>query len=503
MALIPTIPTSAFPPVNNLELSEKIPASSSSSTSTSQNNIKSTPTTSKKWVLPPRPKPGRKSSANHTLNSSTTPNTTNIISQTPERSDSISTSISHLRINSPAPAPLTPDSLSPAEPSSVTSTKAATSTTIASSQKSSSKHNSITSSNSKNTTFGIPKSTTRMVEIDSEIIHNPIKQSILKINEENYYLKLEVIRLVSNLKSLRDESNTNNTLSDSQQDSDKKEKKTKKKIKRKQKSISSPQSKIDDPIPSNQSNLDNNIRPSINSTSITTTNTPKTLSPVLLLNSSENTNLNNDIPHSKKRSHDETNNDLTNNDDDINNLIVSLVDLSHTQNSASLSPQHSQHEFNSDPTLIDVDDDMDMLSSVSTTPSTMFSLSLSLSTTNDTISSSSIPPTIPTMQFINEQPTFELLDLPTEENLREGKLDLKMNYELEETDMKLPLLNTFDTLNSLDYESNFLMETTDLEKNPNLGEAVSSNSLELLNFGTDDDVELEFSKFVNGERSNM
>ncbi|GAV27545.1 hypothetical protein PMKS-001013 [Pichia membranifaciens] len=44
-----------------------------------------------------------------------------------------------------------------------------------------------------------------MIEVDCSIIHNPLKTEILKINEENYYLKLEVIRLVSNLKGLRDE----------------------------------------------------------------------------------------------------------------------------------------------------------------------------------------------------------------------------------------------------------------------------------------------------------
>ncbi|TID17638.1 hypothetical protein CANINC_004004 [Pichia inconspicua] len=499
--IIPTIPTSAFPPVNNLELSEEKNSSSPSTSSTQANNIngKCTPSTSKKWVLPPRPKPGRKSSSNNATTSITN-NAAFLSSEPPERSDSISTSISHLRINSPASAPLTPDSLSPADHVSGNVIKAATATMITSSQKSSTNGASNTSISSKNATIGLNKTTARMVEIDSEIINNPIKQNILKINEENYYLKLEVIRLVSTLKSLRDDLNTTTSLTETHQDMDRKEKKIKKKIKKKSKSISSPPFKVEET--DDLSKVESVDKETFVTT---TTTTPKTLSPSLLFNPLQNSNMsNNSIPHSKKRSHDETNNDITNPDDDINNLIVSLVDLSHTQNSASASPQQSQNELNSDPTLvdidIDVDDDMDMLSPVSTTPSTMFSLSLSLSTTNDTISTS-IPQTIPTMQYINEQPTFELLDLPTEENLNEGKLDLKMNYELEDNDVKLPLLNTFDTLNSLDYESNFLMETTDLEKNTNISEGVSSNSLELLNFGTDEDVELEFSKFVNGERS--
>ncbi|KAG7878044.1 hypothetical protein KL905_004517 [Ogataea polymorpha] len=53
-------------------------------------------------------------------------------------------------------------------------------------------------------------------DLEASIMNNPLKQQILKINEENYYLKLEVIKLVSDLKNLkneiRDRSKKNATL---------------------------------------------------------------------------------------------------------------------------------------------------------------------------------------------------------------------------------------------------------------------------------------------------
>lgn len=526
---MPSIPTSAFPPVNNLELSEKTPTGSPASVSSLTSTGKVTPSTSKKWVLPPRPKPGRKSpsavvtaantSAAATNNASTlTTTAANSPACIPNRSNSISTSISHLRINSPASAPLSPDSLSSPTPTT-TATAANSRTTKATAPPSSmttttttTTTNSMNAPSKTNASNTSTKATARMVEIDPEIVHNPIKQNILKINEENYYLKLEVIRLVSNLKSLRDElgSLSNNG---EPQDFEKRERKPKKKVKRKAKSVSIPP--VSTTVATIQAVAPKNISASpmytanASSTSFSTPattipSTHTTLSPGLLSKPLPiHQQFKQSIPQSKKRSHDETTtNDQNNPSDDINDLIVSLVDLTHTQNSASMSPQQPQQELHSDPAVLDLDDDIDLLSTVSTTPSTMFSLSLSLSTTNDTMTHS-LPPPIPTMNYIHEQPTFDLIDLPTDENLADGKLDLKMNYELDDNDLKLPLLNTFDTLNALDYESSFLMETDgDIEKSiSRYGEGPSSNSLELLNFGTNEDVELEFSKFVNGERS--
>lgn len=39
-----------------------------------------------------------------------------------------------------------------------------------------------------------------MLVVDREVVASPLKQEILRLNEENYYLKLEVIKLVSTLK---------------------------------------------------------------------------------------------------------------------------------------------------------------------------------------------------------------------------------------------------------------------------------------------------------------
>lgn len=88
--------------------------------------------TSKKWVLPPRPRPGRKS--NHRQS----------IAKEPERR------------NEPAAS-------------------------------------------------GQTRTLKDEDDFISEINRNPLKQAIVKINEENYFLKLEVIRLVSDLKCLKNE----------------------------------------------------------------------------------------------------------------------------------------------------------------------------------------------------------------------------------------------------------------------------------------------------------
>lgn len=600
MALIPNIPTSAFPPVNNLELSQTTmttatttTAKSSSGSATSASAIsipKSTPAASKKWVLPPRPKPGRKSPSTGTVNTvNTNANTsTNNIPRLVDRSNSISTSISHLRINSPSP--MTPDSLSPPTPILTTSGAKTSLASTTTPNKIPVMPNTTSNkpSNNINSTSAPVKATARMVEIDSEIVHNPVKQNILKINEENYYLKLEVIRLVSNLKSLRDDigvlnnssnantnksatpknkitntDSTNNTINkdheitnndQSHELIDKSDQKPKKKIKRKTKPVTtattttptiptktSIPSTLPVKLPHSNSLLQTEVSEMI-STPIQNSYIPNSVvsnSPQNQLIPESQQQLQ---PHSKKRTHDDTNNDQITNNDDIDNLIVSLVDLTHTQNSSLMTPDQSQitaltqtgnsnsnsnsnsnlnsiaianpvssqqmsffqhNDLSSDPTLFDLDDDVDLLSTVSTTPSTMFSFPLSISTTNDIhtpLMSSTVP--LPTMQYIHEQPTFDLLDLPTDDNILDGRMDIKMNYELDDIDMKLPSLNTFDTLNTLDYESSFLMETVDMDRNLNgSNEGVSSNSLELLNFGTNEDVDVEFSKFVSGERS--
>lgn len=42
--------------------------------------------------------------------------------------------------------------------------------------------------------------TGNMLIVEPEVVASPLKQEILRLNEENYYLKLEVIKLVSTLK---------------------------------------------------------------------------------------------------------------------------------------------------------------------------------------------------------------------------------------------------------------------------------------------------------------
>ncbi|KAH3666885.1 hypothetical protein OGAPHI_003335 [Ogataea philodendri] len=53
-------------------------------------------------------------------------------------------------------------------------------------------------------------------DLEASIVNNPLKQQILKINEENYYLKLEVIKLVADLKNLKNEIRENHNKPESE-----------------------------------------------------------------------------------------------------------------------------------------------------------------------------------------------------------------------------------------------------------------------------------------------
>ncbi|KAG0671731.1 hypothetical protein C6P40_003686 [Pichia californica] len=183
-----------------------------------------------------------------------------------------------------------------------------------------------------------------MIEVDCSIIHNPIKTEILKINEENYYLKLEVIRLVSNLKSLRDEIQP---IVDKRK---LKSNKTSKKGSMNNKSSAPTPTPTTAPIPPTLSipTTSQSLTPivktteivtNINATAIATANTQSTLkSPISdakLISSSQPKSIveplvksNNNIittTRNKKRSHD----------DDINDLILSLIDLSHSHQTSN------------------------------------------------------------------------------------------------------------------------------------------------------------------------
>lgn len=303
---------------------------------------------SRKWVLPPRPKPGRK----------------------PSRSPSSPNAI-------PTPTP-TPNSHTPSSsPHSSSSPPPMTSTT------------SISSASAAKPI---------MVEIDSDLISNPIKQEILKINEENYYLKLEVIRIVSNLKEKKflDNSISLNTNE------------------RKINSISN-------------DSEDGNAITTTTSTS-TSTNTSTTNSKIL----------------SRKRPLQEENEEDVQLDEFLNLDSNDITNF-----------------------------DDELLSSVSTTPSTLFSLG-----TNESLDSS--------ISNFQKDP-FQLLDfdaLTTEDtnaNINVN-LDIDTNYNLEnllKTNEIFPLENS-----KLAWGSN----------NSLLNDTIEDDFI----FNSDNDVDLAFEKFVSG-----
>lgn len=161
---------------------------------------------------------------------------------------------------------------------------------------------------------------------------------------------------------------------------------------------------------------------------------------------------------------------------------------------------------------IDVDAD-DILSTVSTTPSTMFSLSLS--GTNDTIdvvSSGSTSTNIwKTMEDIEEIPPFELLELPNEKSIQSGRMDVRMNYDtgISTTKGKFQMLDTFSVITA--------MEERDHDDHDQEQDEEEVGSLRLMrydngppevpdldlnfNFNFNDamDVDHEFANFVDGK----
>ena len=355
------IPTSAFTPVNDLPLEIKEP-------------IKIT--TSKKWVLPPRPKPGRKpvSSSdldtaafsldkdsskskickpdihhNHSHNHNHLRQVTiekRPFSFPPERDNSISTAVpsgnttlasspadfSCLSPKSssscmPTPSP-TPDSLSPKLESNVpvakppqTQLQPPAHTQPEKRKRSVAKlaHHAAAGSKRKQDQPVVTNSN-KMIEVDCSIIHNPLKTEILKINEENYYLKLEVIRLVSNLKGLRDEI---------QPIVDKRKTKAGRKVK-KEKSTAAAKPAASPALPT--------AAPTTVAQGVQKQN-PNTFTPVLPQASSSTAPAATPVTApTKKRNHD----------DDINDLILSLIDLSHSQQTSESKPASDEAAPNSD-----------------------------------------------------------------------------------------------------------------------------------------------------------
>jgi hypothetical protein len=415
----------------------------------------------------------------------------------------------------------------------------------------------------------------KTIEADCTIIHNPIKKDILKINEENYYLKLEVIRLVSTLKGLKEvstsvSSSTSPAPSPVPSPAQSNQNPTQK-LKSKTKSTSS---KPRETVP--QTTITPTPTPTITPATTTTKPVGTSVSITKKVSGTAKTAVN--VPEPTFRTNCKATATATSNatpnsthipttqptrkrchDDDINDLIVSLVDLSHSQVGTPVAEEHTTlsaapdtatapaatasrntttadrtTKLKSDPYLdtapvsdaddfdldldldlnVDVDVDADdILSTVSTTPSTMFSLSLS--GTNDTIdivSSGSTGTNIwKTMEDIEEIPPFELLELPNEKSIQSGRMDVRMNYDtgISTTKGKFQMLDTFSVITA--------MEERDHDDHDQEQDEEEVGSLRLMrfdngppevpdldlnfNFNFNDamDVDHEFANFVDGK----
>ena len=671
------IPTSAFPPVNDLPLEIKEP-------------IKIT--TSKKWVLPPRPKPGRKpvSSSDldaaafsidkdsskskvckpdihHNHNHSHTHNHNHLRQVTiekkpfsfpPERDNSISITVASANtplVSSPAdfsclspkssascmptPSP-TPDSLSPKLESNVPVSKPPQTQAPIQPQTERRKrcvaklaHHAATGSKRKQDQPVATNSNNKMIEVDCSIIHNPLKTEILKINEENYYLKLEVIRLVSNLKGLRDEV---------QPIVDKRKTKAGRKVKKEKmaaatKSAALPTAAASPGRQSVQKQAQKATTPVLPPPPPPLT-APSASTPAMAPASAPAT--------TQKRNHD----------DDINDLILSLIDLSHSQQTSEPKPPSDEAVLNSDSarnanasttitmstntttetnththtdtnkntstatdikrnpeinrnaakatktkklkpkpktkpsnaelqadaapladavdfatmnalssmtataaapaatattsalsplvpgpgagalrqgqhshmqspvfsndlvndpflelsskalldrqTLYD-EDDLDLLSTVSTTPSTMFSLSLSATNeTVDSVAGSSAPMLMGGLDNIDELPPFDLLNLPDEKAIAAGKLDIRFNYDYDRSiaENRYPALETFSLLDGKAGDRDRDIGSLQLlsDRRLSVDGASGTYSSELVDFAMPEDVESVFDTFIHG-----
>lgn len=582
------IPTSAFPPVNNLPLELKDPIRI---------------TTSKNWVLPPRPKPGRKPlseehdhgnsctntnflrpahserkttkqtlSMNRTnsISKSSVANINSSIASSPNIQSPISPSI-------PTPSP-TPDMLSP-ETEAVANLSKSHPNCSATLKRDKKSPNKRSSCNNKKKTNNVSFNN-KMIEIDCSVVHNPSKREILKINEENYYLKLEVIRLVSTLKNLREE--VQPILEKRKQKPIIPQSMGKKSVSKKPTTLSSnaagtKQIKGQDEV-MKPSSIKEEKKP--NSSLNTSLETTLVMDPDKQVSSKANPSCKQLCP--KKRSHDE----------DINDLIVSLIDLNHSQtisdnsttNNAITTDSTATNQTKPIPTSLDdktnemnfstaardpaktsvseeqnlgkatrtssllekqvkmkspssydefmtvpqqsmsdfenpfsyEEDDFDLLSTVSTTPSTLFSLSLCA--TNDTIdyfhNNHGHLSSVNCVESIDELPPFDLLSLPNEDNLFSGSLDVHINYDQQlQSKSQNKKLNTFDTINSnfAEYEGkevgslDLMSPDTTLSNAHNSGDIFNDrNDDEMMDFMYMDpiiDVETDFENFVNGRAS--
>lgn len=279
------------------------------------------------------------------------------------------------------------------------------------------------------------KSVKQYLEVDASLMENPIKQQILRINEENYYLKLEVIRLVTDLKS----------------------------FKSRRAGVDCADGAVDHTAKAASmapATATSNIASAIASASVTpsqpATNTHSKPTTIETTKPSPAP-----LAASRKRGHEE----------DVNDLIVSLIDLNRDEDlslaetkrtkcssadsiaGTSAGPATANESALESPVI---SEDDDLTSTVSTTPSTMLT-SIKTNETADSLSGTTMAPS---------SPPFRLLDIPEggdkDSFLFNGPASLVDDHDFGEI---MPARDTHD-----DYYE----------------------------FGKFGDVEMEFDNFING-----
>lgn len=153
-------------------------------------------------------------------------------------------------------------------------------------------------------------------------------------------------------------------------------------------------------------------------------------------------------------------------------------------------------------TLYD-EDDLDLLSTVSTTPSTMFSLSLSATNeTVDSVAGSSAPMLMGGLDNIDELPPFDLLNLPDEKAIAAGKLDIRFNYDYDRSiaENRYPALETFSLLDGKAGDRDRDIGSLQLlsDRRLSVDGASGTYSSELVDFAMPEDVESVFDTFIHG-----
>lgn len=454
--------TSTTNQINNNTLTNRNQSKSSNPTITIR--------TSRNWVLPPRPKPGRK------------PYTAQKKRKSVDKSRKYDTEKRKERKKSK-------DSKSKTKKSSSSTRKKSSSISKVTSkpaQKSCTHPGNMMmnqqscQANQQGCDFKPP-----FMEVDASLVENPIKREILRVNEENYYMKLEVIRQVAVLKNMHV---GNSTVTPTRKNYHSGVLKHARSLELPSKRMATtPASEATTPHEYKQRHLKRAMSvptttTTTKTTKMTTANTRKSQNRIKRSQSCVKSN----EKRGKKRSRDS----------DINDLIVSLVDLSHAEtyginddgNETPTSRQNSTPIGLQRSPTGSMDDDG--ASTISTTPSTMLT-SIKTSDTLDSMSGT-------TIVSINS-PQFKLLDIP--------EVDLGGKVKREECDD----LSLLDIPSSFVDESGLGMDlaTTDsknIKKKPTTTTKTTNThdmSDEFYDFDGPEDVEMEFENFVNGNDMEM